>query len=99
VYIASHLEQLPHHKLSTRGEACIHLGLGFASGCKGWVCWIPFNNHVEVTHSVAFDETFMPASETEQRILAHYNTTPRRTMLTEIHGSMEACCWRSCKGD
>ena len=87
--MGDHKKQLEHHKLTPRGEACIYLGLGFSRGYKGWVCFNPENNRIYCTRHVVFDETFMPARTQDQRILSHYDTTPRTRIPTLIHGTME----------
>ena len=89
VYIGEHPERLWHHKLAARGEPCVYLGLGLSHGLKGWVCWNPEIDRIYCTRNVVFDETFMPLRAFDQRVLGHYDSTPRRRLAAAAHGSIE----------
>ena len=89
VFIGEDKNKLEHRKLTPRGVACIHLGQGYSRGYKGWLCFNPENGKLYCTRHVVFDETFMPARAHEQRVLGHYDTTPRERFPTLIHGSYE----------
>lgn len=89
VYIGSHPERLWHNKLAARGEACVYLGLGMSQGLKGWLCWNPEIDRIYCTRNVVFDETFMPLRPHDQRILGHYDSTPRTRLAKAAHGTMD----------
>ncbi len=89
VFIGEDRKTLDHNKLSPRGVACIYLSLGFSRGSKSWLCLDPETGRLYSTLNVVFDETFMPARPYDQRVLGHYDTTPRTRMATLIHGSMD----------
>ena len=90
VYVAEIKNHIEHGKLSPRGEACIYLGQGNSRGFKGWICFNPATERLYCTRHVVFDETFMPARDHDQRIMGHYDPTPRQRMVNLIHGSLEA---------
>ena len=89
VFVGEKKKELAHHKLAPRGVACIYLGLGFSRGYKGWMCFDPNTGKLYCSRNVVFDETFMPARTHDQRVLGHYDTTPRQRFPTLIHGSFE----------
>jgi hypothetical protein len=89
VFIGDQKHLLNHHKLSARGIPCIYLGLGFSRGYKGWVCFDPDTQRLYCTRHAVFDETYMPARVHEQRILGHYDPTPRTRIPTLLHGSLD----------
>jgi hypothetical protein len=85
-------EKVAHHKLSPRGLAGIYLGLGFHSGQKGWLCWVPDKSkpnkgQLFCTRHCVFDETFMPMRTVDQRILGFLDPTPRRRMQADFFGN------------
>jgi hypothetical protein len=84
-FIGEKKQNLEHHKLAPRGEACIYLGLGYTRGYKGYICYNPENQKLYCTRNVVFDETFMPGRATDQRVLRHYDSTPRVQFPTMIH--------------
>ena len=88
VYVADR-PGLEHHKMAPRGIPCYHLGLGFMRGFKGWLCYDPAGKKLFCTRDALFDETFMPARTHDQRLLSHYDFTPRTQMAEQLHGSME----------
>ena len=79
-------DEVSHHKLAPRGEACVYVGLGFYSGHKGWLCWSPRLKRLFCTRHCRFDKTFMPMRTHDQRILGFYDTTPRSQMLADQYG-------------
>lgn len=89
VYVGDNPKQLWHHKLAPRGLPCVYLGLGFSRGHKGWICWDSVTKEVYCTRNVVFDETFFPLRTRDQRMLGHYDTTPRTRMIINQYGSME----------
>ena len=95
VHVRDYKNHVEHPKLSARGEACIYLGLGHSRGRKGWVCFNPETKRMYCTTDVVFDETFVPVLVHEQRIMGHYDPTPRTRFPTLIHGSMEAATQNS----
>jgi hypothetical protein len=80
-------DEVAHHKLAPRGEACVYVGLGFYSGHKGWLCYSPRLKRLFCTRHCRFDETFMPMRTHDQRILGFYDSTPRRQMLADQFGN------------
>jgi hypothetical protein len=91
VFIGDHKHLLDHHKLSASGIPCIYLGLGFSRGYKGWVCFDPDTQRLFCTRHVVFDETFFPARVQEQRILGHFDQTPRTVVCTYVCMCVCAC--------
>ena len=89
VFIGDHKEQLWHRKLAARGEPCIYLGLGFSQGMKGWICWNPETDRIYCTRNVVFDETFMPLRPYDQRILGHYDSTPRTRLTRAAYQNLD----------
>ena len=83
-------DNVEHHKLAPRGEACVYVGLGFGRGQKGWLCWSPSTQRIYCTRNCVFDETFMPMRLSDQRILGYYDTTPRTKMVKQHFGSIDA---------
>lgn len=90
VYIGDTEDFMWHHKLAARGVACIYVGLGFSRGQKGWICYDPDAKVVYCTRNVVFDETFFPMRTHDQRVLGHYDSTPRTRMIHKEYGSLDA---------
>ena len=87
-------DHVPHHKLSPRGLPGIYLGLGFYSGQKGWLCWVPDRanpggGQLFCTRNCVFDETFMPLRTVDQRILGFLDSTPRKRMHVDFFGDAD----------
>ncbi len=79
---------LAHPKAAPRGVAAINLGLCTSRGYKGWICLNPVSMTLHCLRNVLSDETFMPARTHDQRILSHFDTTPRLKMAEHLHGSI-----------
>jgi hypothetical protein len=59
-------DYVDHHKISSRGEPGVFIGLGTSHGSKAWMVYCPHLNRIFSSRNVKFDETFFPLRKFDQ---------------------------------